>query len=92
VALVGAFNEDFEDGAVYVYDVSDYANPKELDRLTLPGGAGERFGQTLAFDGTSAVIGSGGRVFLFSTVPEPTSSAPLALALMSGLSNASRRR
>ncbi len=92
VALAGAFNEDFENGAVYAYDVSDYANPRELDRLTVPGAAGERFGRTLAFDGTSAVIGSGGRVFLFSTVPEPTSSALLAFALLRGLSNVSRRR
>lgn len=60
LAIVSAFFDDdmgLDAGAVWVFDISDPANPLIVSKIVNPdGGSGDRFGWRLALEGTTAVI------------------------------------
>ncbi len=60
LALVSAFFDDdmgLDAGAVWVFDLSDPANPTIASKIVNPdGGSGDRFGWRVALDGRTAIV------------------------------------
>ena len=91
MALVGApLEDDGGDGAGAAY-LFDLTTGKQLAKLVAPDiQAGDRFGQTVALNDSSALIGAfmdsnhsfiwSGSAYVFSVVPEPPAIALLAFA------------
>lgn len=90
-AVLGAFNENGR-GAVYVYDMSDPLAPRQIERIAAPIESPLGYGQTLAFDGRTMLVGNfGNQAFLYRLIPEPGAGA-LAGMGAAALGSARRRR
>lgn len=75
--LVIASGSDASNGAIYLNDVSDALNPKELLKITaLPNTSG--FGGSFQLDGQTLLVSDqADNVFLYNIVPEPATAASL---------------
>ena len=79
------FYADLEDGTIHEFLLPQFANHQLPDGLTVHGFGEDAFGEIYALVTNTASNGTGGIVYKFAPVPEPTGLALLGVAAAAGM-------